>query len=101
MGVDYSPHDTDKSLSYYLHDLLSDDADWGDKYWKFELEEIHGFIENLNSYFQESPNGIKFSAIFSPDSVGATCNVTIEELEYKLLNNQICTKTEYVVSKNA
>ena len=101
IGVNYSPHDENKELSFYLHDLLSDDADWNDEYWKFELDEMDKFISMLTSYYQESPNGIKFSAIFSPDIVESVCNLTIEELICKLLNNQIGTKTEYVVTKNA
>lgn len=100
IGVSYSPHDADKKLSFYLHDLLTEDADWNDKYWKFELNEIVGFVNKLNLYFQNSPNGIKFSAIWSPDVVEESCELTISELQDKLLNNNIGTKTKYVVRKN-
>lgn len=101
LDSDESPHDTDSGLSFALHDLLSDDADWNKPYWNFEIERMPPFLQKLRNYYEDSVQGISICAVWSPDKVSETTEVTFMELENILLNNRLGTKTKYIVRKNA
>ncbi len=100
IGSEESPHDLDSKLNFELHDLLSDDADWNDEFWKFNIDKMSPFVRKVEKYYGASKKGIVFSAIWPPDKVENVIEITINELRDMLLSNRVGTKAKYVVTKN-
>ena len=89
---------TSKELN--LHDCLTDDADWNNKYWDFYPECINIFTDTLKSAYKLSTKGIKFQAIWAGDKPKLTIVVTINEMVNILRTNKVNTHALYILTKN-
>jgi len=105
LGIECSPRrkwfglvkNSQPYLSLWLHDMLTDSADWNADIWDFNqsgLDALAGFIELFSNKFGKD---FSFQAIWAGDEVEVNKELSVDELIQVVKLNNIGTKTKYLV----
>ena len=105
LGIECSPRrkwfglvkNSQPYLRLWLHDMLTDSADWNADTWEFNqsgLDTLAGFIELFSNKLGKD---FSFQAIWAGDKVEINKELTVGELIQIVKSNNIGTKTKYLV----
>lgn len=88
-----------KGTDFQLHDQLTDNADWNNEFWDFNIGYLPSYAAKIESLYNQSAKGFSFSALWIGDNPTNVSNVSINEFINAIKANKIGTKTKYVISK--
>jgi hypothetical protein len=83
-----------------LHEHLTSNADWNAEFWDIEEEFLQSYSSTLASLHFHSANGFEFQAIWVSDKPKKIIELTLNNFLEVVRNNQIGTRSKYVVRKN-
>lgn len=86
-------------MNYSLHDALTDDADWDDRYWDFEKEKLNEVKDRIRDEYSKSSGGITFAALWAGDEPENEIEESIEGLLQRFDEGRIGTKDRYTLTK--
>ena len=88
---------TQPYLELWLHDLLTDDADWNADTWDMNQSGLDALASFLELFSQKIGKDFSFQAIWAGDKVEVNRELTTGELVQIVRSNNIGTKTNYIV----
>ena len=89
----------EKKIGWRIHDALADEADWNAPFWLFEHSQLGPVITEIKTSFLQSEMGIRFSALWAGDEAEEEVEVSLQGLLERFEQNEIGTRTTYIIRK--
>jgi len=78
--------------------MLTDDADWDDKYWDIKREDLIGLAFTVKKISGLCPEGFEFAALWAGDKIEKTKLISIQDFVKIIESNKIENKTQYKIA---
>ena len=78
--------------------MLTDDADWDNKYWDINQEDLVALAFTVNKVSGLCPEGFEFAALWAGDKIEKTKLINIQDFIEIIKSNKIENKTQYKIT---